>query len=137
MSGWWFGEIVGGDQVWARNPSKSFHPPKSGWRTPWDGEEIPGLLTVSPKKPVGEAEGSGTASTAVPATAVATTAEEVPVFQVKLANGWFDFSDEDQKQLQAAFKVNQPTVQFTRDKWKMLVDFGTMTQTNLKTKRVR
>lgn len=36
--GWWFGEEVGGNQVWAKNDSKSLKPPITGWRLPWDGD---------------------------------------------------------------------------------------------------
>ena len=37
-SGWWFGDSVGGSQVWSRNPSNAWSPPKAGWRVPWNGE---------------------------------------------------------------------------------------------------
>mmetsp|Transcript_11057 Transcript_11057/g.24351 ORF Transcript_11057/g.24351 Transcript_11057/m.24351 type:complete len:896 (+) Transcript_11057:147-2834(+) len=35
--GWWFGPKVGGDQVWAYNPSRAGTPPPSGWQVPYDG----------------------------------------------------------------------------------------------------
>jgi len=38
MCGWWFGPLVGGDQVWAFNPNRaSPTPPAIGWHVPWDG----------------------------------------------------------------------------------------------------
>ena len=38
FSGWWFGNQVGGAQVWSRNRLTSLQPPKQGWTIPWDGE---------------------------------------------------------------------------------------------------
>jgi len=38
FSGWWFGNSVGGAQVWSRNRHCSLQPPKSGWTIPWDGD---------------------------------------------------------------------------------------------------
>lgn len=38
FNGWWFGPKVGGDQVWAYNPTKTSQlPPTTGWQVPWDG----------------------------------------------------------------------------------------------------
>lgn len=38
FSGWWFGNQVGGAQVWSRNAQPLQRPPQSGWTIPWDGE---------------------------------------------------------------------------------------------------
>lgn len=38
FSGWWFGEKVGGAQVWSRCESDDALPPEAGWRIPWDGD---------------------------------------------------------------------------------------------------
>lgn len=38
FSGWWFGESVGGSQVWSRCDKADALPPTIGWRIPWDGE---------------------------------------------------------------------------------------------------
>jgi len=38
FSGWWFGEAVGGSEVWSRCESHADLPPHAGWRLPWDGE---------------------------------------------------------------------------------------------------
>ena len=36
FSGWWFGESVGGSQVWSRNADGSpSTPPRFGWRIPY------------------------------------------------------------------------------------------------------
>lgn len=36
--GWWFGPVVGGEQVWAFQPSRNVQtPPVSGWQVPYDG----------------------------------------------------------------------------------------------------
>lgn len=52
FSGWWFGDSVGGQQVWSRSVEKSEAadkakvPPSRGWRVPWDAECVEGLLIV-------------------------------------------------------------------------------------------
>eukprot|EP00931_Biecheleriopsis_adriatica_P064024 TRINITY_DN38888_c0_g1_i1.p1 TRINITY_DN38888_c0_g1~~TRINITY_DN38888_c0_g1_i1.p1 ORF type:complete len:1979 (+),score=598.34 TRINITY_DN38888_c0_g1_i1:91-6027(+) len=38
FQGWWFGDSVGGTQVWSRNKTLSQAPPKIGWTIPWDGQ---------------------------------------------------------------------------------------------------
>lgn len=36
--GWWFGPKIGGDQVWAYQPTRTTAtPPQSGWKVPYDG----------------------------------------------------------------------------------------------------
>mmetsp|Transcript_42395 Transcript_42395/g.79518 ORF Transcript_42395/g.79518 Transcript_42395/m.79518 type:complete len:1897 (-) Transcript_42395:76-5766(-) len=47
FSGWWFGNSVGGDQVWSRNDQKSLAPPTGGWTIPWDGEVNKELVVMS------------------------------------------------------------------------------------------
>lgn len=47
FAGWWFGNQVGGAQVWSRNQVTSLHPPKSGWTIPWDGEVKKELVVMS------------------------------------------------------------------------------------------
>ena len=38
FSGWWFGTLIGGDEVWAFHPDTSAKsPPMSGWQCPFDG----------------------------------------------------------------------------------------------------
>lgn len=37
FSGWWFGDQVGGSQVWSRCERSDPLPPTGGWRIPWDG----------------------------------------------------------------------------------------------------
>merc|ERR1712032_817395 len=47
FSGWWFGDQVGGAQVWARVPVHSMTPPRVGWKIPWDAPRAePGRLMV-------------------------------------------------------------------------------------------
>jgi len=46
FSGWWFGNQVGGAQVWSRNRQTSMMPPQSGWTIPWDGEVKKELLVM-------------------------------------------------------------------------------------------
>ena len=47
-SGWWFRDSVGGQQMWARHPSFAMTPPSTGWKVPWKGDTIPGLLVAPP-----------------------------------------------------------------------------------------
>jgi chromosome segregation ATPase len=65
-SGWWFGDQVGGAEVWARAVSSANLPPAAGWKVPWNAMKAePGLLTVSPAK---GAAAAPAASPAPPAT---------------------------------------------------------------------
>eukprot|EP00439_Symbiodinium_sp_Y106_P038140 s7164_g4.t1 len=47
--GWWFGNKLGGTQVWSHNSDKSLIPPTSGWKIPWDGQVRP-TLVLGPKQ---------------------------------------------------------------------------------------
>mmetsp|Transcript_93948 Transcript_93948/g.289726 ORF Transcript_93948/g.289726 Transcript_93948/m.289726 type:complete len:1988 (+) Transcript_93948:65-6028(+) len=47
FSGWWFGNQVGGAQVWSRSQMNSMLPPKTGWTIPWDGEVKKELVVMS------------------------------------------------------------------------------------------
>jgi len=49
FQGWWFGNQLGGTQVWSHNASEAMAPPLGGWKIPWDGAERKSV-TVSPKK---------------------------------------------------------------------------------------
>jgi len=57
FAGWWFGDQIGGTQVWSRCDKADPQPPKSGWRIPWDGEVQPDL--VCEPKPEGEVKEEG------------------------------------------------------------------------------
>eukprot|EP00927_Polykrikos_kofoidii_P084335 TRINITY_DN8855_c0_g2_i1.p1 TRINITY_DN8855_c0_g2~~TRINITY_DN8855_c0_g2_i1.p1 ORF type:complete len:1963 (+),score=523.65 TRINITY_DN8855_c0_g2_i1:91-5979(+) len=46
FEGWWFGNQLGGTQVWSHNPSSAMSPPQSGWKIPWDGSVRPTLAVV-------------------------------------------------------------------------------------------
>mmetsp|Transcript_38101 Transcript_38101/g.89254 ORF Transcript_38101/g.89254 Transcript_38101/m.89254 type:complete len:2003 (+) Transcript_38101:126-6134(+) len=37
FQGWWFGNQVGGTQVWSHCASDTSSPPRNGWKVPWDG----------------------------------------------------------------------------------------------------
>mmetsp|Transcript_35599 Transcript_35599/g.94158 ORF Transcript_35599/g.94158 Transcript_35599/m.94158 type:complete len:1976 (+) Transcript_35599:140-6067(+) len=43
FEGWWFGNKLGGTQVWSHCTGSSLTPPKSGWKIPWDGQIRPSL----------------------------------------------------------------------------------------------
>eukprot|EP00929_Paragymnodinium_shiwhaense_P077106 TRINITY_DN3968_c0_g1_i1.p1 TRINITY_DN3968_c0_g1~~TRINITY_DN3968_c0_g1_i1.p1 ORF type:complete len:2055 (-),score=796.97 TRINITY_DN3968_c0_g1_i1:227-6391(-) len=61
-SGWWFGDEVGGSQVWAMAKISSSKPPKMGWRVPWDAKTVkPGVLVVE------DVSSSSSSPAAVPA----------------------------------------------------------------------
>jgi hypothetical protein len=54
FAGWWFGDELGGSQVWARCSSHGNVPPPAGWKIPWDAPKAePGLLTVNLGAPCG------------------------------------------------------------------------------------
>lgn len=44
FEGWWFGNKLGGTQVWSHNASAAMTPPQSGWKIPWDGAPRPTLV---------------------------------------------------------------------------------------------
>eukprot|EP00913_Durusdinium_trenchii_P001334 g1232.t1 len=49
FSGWWFGPKIGGDQVWAYQPTRANQtPPRSGWKVPYDGP-VDNSLCLAPK----------------------------------------------------------------------------------------
>eukprot|EP00435_Cladocopium_sp_Y103_P075738 s332_g63.t3 len=48
FEGWWFGNKLGGTQVWSHNASASLTPPPSGWKIPWDGS-VRNTLSVANK----------------------------------------------------------------------------------------
>eukprot|EP00927_Polykrikos_kofoidii_P031606 TRINITY_DN27151_c0_g1_i1.p1 TRINITY_DN27151_c0_g1~~TRINITY_DN27151_c0_g1_i1.p1 ORF type:complete len:2139 (+),score=568.46 TRINITY_DN27151_c0_g1_i1:1-6417(+) len=66
FSGWWFGDQVGGSQVWARASVHNPLPPKVGWRIPWDATSIEsGALVVEQlgnSKPAGVTSLAGLAA---------------------------------------------------------------------------
>jgi len=63
FSGWWFGDQLGGTQVWAKANAHTPTPPKAGWKVPWDSPTVQaGALMVEPV--TGGA--APTASTATP-----------------------------------------------------------------------
>eukprot|EP00434_Breviolum_minutum_P013132 symbB.v1.2.011574.t1/scaffold781.1/size163279/8 len=49
FEGWWFGNKLGGTQVWSHCADKGLVPPSLGWKIPWDGQVRP-TLQVGPKQ---------------------------------------------------------------------------------------
>lgn len=47
FEGWWFGNKLGGTQVWSHNNSQSLTPPQTGWKIPWDGKVRPTLSVTN------------------------------------------------------------------------------------------
>jgi len=48
FEGWWFGNQLGGTQVWAHCKDSGLLPPSTGWRIPWDAPVRP-TLVIMPK----------------------------------------------------------------------------------------
>lgn len=55
LSGWWFGDKIGGGQVWARNLSMGATPPQRGWRCPVDGPVQKHIVCTPSLRPKAEA----------------------------------------------------------------------------------
>jgi len=47
FEGWWFGNKLGGTQVWSHCKDSGLLPPGAGWKIPWDGQVRPTLCVVS------------------------------------------------------------------------------------------
>jgi len=47
FEGWWFGNKLGGTQVWSQCKDASLTPPAAGWKIPWDGNVRPTLVVAS------------------------------------------------------------------------------------------
>lgn len=62
--GWYFGEEVGGSQVWSRNEKRELLPPKTGWLVPWNGDVQPALTVDRKFAPEAEAPASSPAKAA-------------------------------------------------------------------------
>lgn len=77
FGGWWFGDQLGGSQVWARSNSHSAMPPRIGWKVPWDAAKAePGILFCDPysgKPTATPAAASGGAAAASGGAAAKTT----------------------------------------------------------------
>jgi len=78
FSGWWFGDQLGGTQVWARSAVQSVVPPRVGWRIPWDAAKPEaGILFVDNYKAAPatvQVAGKGAAAAPAAAGKVAATA---------------------------------------------------------------
>lgn len=44
FEGWWFGNQLGGTQVWSHCAGNGMTPPPTGWKIPWDGAVRPSLV---------------------------------------------------------------------------------------------
>jgi len=66
FSGWWFGDKLGGTQVWAKASVATSTPPKNGWNVPWDAKKSePGVIVV---EPVSTSSGASTPAASTSAT---------------------------------------------------------------------
>lgn len=62
LSGWWFGDKIGGGQVWSHNDSTGQTPPATGWQCPVDGPVQEFVLCVpklAPKEELGNGKEAG------------------------------------------------------------------------------
>jgi len=92
FEGWWFGNKIGGTQVWSHCKESGALPPASGWKIPWDGAARP-TLVVLPKaeqerqeieakvKSLTEEVSSADAATNEAVEQVKATAEETPTLE--------------------------------------------------------
>lgn len=55
FEGWWFGNKLGGTQVWSHCKDSGLAPPLSGWKIPWDGAVRPSLTVVNKQDRLKEA----------------------------------------------------------------------------------
>lgn len=77
FGGWWFGDQVGGAQVWSRCEQAEQLPPNSGWRIPWDGPVQKDLIVEQGKKPLVVSKEEAAEEAAKDAAKDAETAKEV------------------------------------------------------------
>lgn len=62
LHGWWFGPAIGGDTVWAHQPSDCLLPPIDGWKVPYHGSVDPAFTVTilsdnkrpAPEVPIGQ-----------------------------------------------------------------------------------
>jgi hypothetical protein len=54
LNGWWFGDKIGGGQVWARALDMSISPPSKGWKCPVDGPVNKHVVCVPKMRSAGE-----------------------------------------------------------------------------------
>lgn len=47
FEGWWFGNKLGGTQVWSHCRDSGLKPPNAGWKIPWDGSVRPTLVVAN------------------------------------------------------------------------------------------
>lgn len=47
LNGWWFGNMVGGREVWGRAQESSPTPPPGGWNIPWDSKDEADFLVMN------------------------------------------------------------------------------------------
>lgn len=67
LCGWWFGDDVGGANVWSRANAQGQEPPSQGWKVPWDGPARRDVLIVEPA-PQGPVKTKATVPAGEPAT---------------------------------------------------------------------
>ncbi|CAJ1416108.1 unnamed protein product [Effrenium voratum] len=58
FEGWWFGNKLGGTQVWSHCADRGLAPPAGGWKIPWDGQ-VRATLILGPKQNMQRQEAEG------------------------------------------------------------------------------
>lgn len=54
LNGWWFGDEIGGGQVWSRSEENTISPPTKGWRCPVDGAVCKHVVCVPKMRSVSD-----------------------------------------------------------------------------------
>eukprot|EP00913_Durusdinium_trenchii_P019388 g18227.t1 len=88
QKGWWFGNELGGLEVWACHLSDAQEPPRRGWKVPWDNPNpnAPELIGVEPAE--GESATEPTEPATEPPAAEASAREEVAGLEEKMRPVW-------------------------------------------------
>jgi len=100
--GWWFGDEIGGSQVWARCNSHDRIPPRAGWKIPWDAPSPePGILFV-------DAFTGGSSSSG--ATMPSTSTSMAPMARLRKATAQVDAAEKTAKEVLSKTKPLLPGV---------------------------
>jgi len=117
FEGWWFGNKLGGTQVWSHNASSGLSPPPSGWKIPWDGNVRP-TLSVANKAEQAKTEAQSRLKNMGSEVNTASTAAKGALEQAKAAAGDYTSSEG----LKEAEKLLQPQLTALAEAMKQLTD---------------
>jgi len=124
FEGWWFGNKLGGTQVWSHCIAASMTPPPTGWKIPWDGAVRPTLMVqkkaqAAQMAPAGASNLGGQKLQEVGAAVKeASNSAREAIAQAKAAIGNSEVAEE----LQAAERMLQPQVTVLQDALRKLLE---------------